>query len=246
MAAPTTRAEFKEYCLRRLGKPVIDINVSNEQIDDRIDDALQMYYDYHYDGAQKTYVAHQVTAADITNRYIVLDEDIIGITNIFDMGRTTSGSSLFNMRYQYSLNTIFDTTLYDLTTFYMGMQYLTLMEEILVGKTPIRFNRHTDKVYIDADWERIAAGTYIILEGYTKINPETWPDVWSDRWLQKYATELIKKQWGSNLSKYEGMQLPGGLTFNGKDLYQEAKEEITKLEEELIVSHSMPVSDMMG
>jgi hypothetical protein len=94
--------------------------------------------------------------------------------------------------------------------------------------------------------EKILKDEYIIIEGYRLLDPDTYTDVWNDRWLKKYATAMIKKQWGNNLKKFEGLQMPGGVTFNGQKIYDEAEDELKALDEDLIRSYSLPVTDMMG
>lgn len=246
MAQPTSRSEFKEYCLRRLGKPVIEINVDEEQVDDRVDEALAYYQDYHFDGTSKDFLQHQVTAEEIANKSITIPESIIGVINIFDIGDAIHTQNLFNLRYQFALNDFYDTTNVSLIDYRMAMERIQFFEEILVGKQPIRYNRHKNVLHIDMDWGRVVPGNFIIVECYRVVDPETYTDVWKDRWLLRYATALIKKQWGSNLSKFEGMQLPGGVTFNGQQIYNDANEEIRQLEEEMITSYSLPVSDLIG
>lgn len=247
MAQPTNRKEFKEWCLRKLGKPVIEINVDQDQVDDRIDEALSYYWDYHFDGTEKIYFKHQITQTDIDNRYIDVPENIIGVINIFNLSSTSTFSSdMFSAQYQFILNHIHELSDYNLTHFYMSMQHLQFMEEILVGKQPIRYNRHVNKLHVDTDWENLTPGEYIIAECYSVVDPEVYADVWKDRWLQNYATAKIKYQWGSNLTKFEGMQLPGGVTFNGSQILQDAQQEIEKLEEDMINSYSLPAIDMIG
>ncbi|NBV27429.1 hypothetical protein EBS02_00165 [bacterium] len=247
MAKPTTREDFKEYCLRKLGKPVLEINVDDTQVEDRIDEALAYYHDYHFDGTQKVYLAHQVTEEDKTNKYLTIPEAVIGVINIFDIGDSYSTNNLFNIRYQIALNDLFAFNYGPFAPYYMALQNVALAEELFVGKQSMRYNRHVNRLYIDMDWEaKIVTGEYIIVEAYQKVDPETYSDVWSDRWLERYATALIKKQWGENLKKFEGLQMPGGLTFNGQRIWDEATEELTKLEEEMISSYSLPVSDMIG
>lgn len=244
--AVTTREEFKEYCLRKLGKPVIEINVDDDQVEDRIDEALKYYWDYHFDGTEKVYYKHLVTASDISNKYITLPENIIGAVRIFDIGNYMSVNNIFNIRYQIALNDLYTLTYQSMVPYYMAFQHIQMLEQLLVGQQPIRFNRHTDKLYIDVDWTKIVEGYYLIVEAYQIVDPDTYSDIWSDRWLQRYATQLIKKQWGSNLTKFNGVQLPGGITFNGAQIYNDAHEEIDKLEAEMINSYSLPVSDMIG
>jgi hypothetical protein len=247
MAEPTTRAEFIENCLRRLGKPVIQINVSTEQVDDRVDEALSMYYDYHYDGAERTFLKHQLTQTDIDNGYITVPENIIGISNIFNLNASNSLSTgMFSARYQFLLNNIADIASYNLTYYTMSMDHLALLEEVLVGQQPIRYNRHIDKLYVDTDWSNMRPGQWLVAECYSIIDPEEYSDVWKDRWLQRYASALIKLQWGNNLTKYEGLQLAGNVQFNGTQILQEAKEEKEKLEEQLMNDYSLPVNGMIG
>jgi len=247
MAQPTTRKEFKEWCLRKLGKPVIEINVDQDQADDRIEEALSYYWDYHFDGAEKTFLKHQVTEDDKTNGYIDVPENVIGAVNIFSLGSNiTASTGMFNVQYQFVLNNLHDFINYNMVNFYMSMQHLQFMEEVLVGKQPIRYNRHINKLYIDTDWSRLSVGDYIVAECYSIVDPATYADVWKDRWLQNYATAKIKFQWGSNLTKFVGMSLPGNVQFNGEQILADAREEIQRLEEEMISSYSLPVVDMIG
>jgi len=246
MAQPTTKPEFKEWCLRKLGKPVIEINVDDDQIDDRIEEALSYYWDYHFDGAERTFLKHQVTADDKTNKYITVPENIIGVVNLFDIGDSLSVNNIFNIRYQFALNDIYDMSNYSLTHYMMAMQHIQFIEEMLVGKQPLRYNRHINRLYIDMDWERVDLDQYIIAECYKIVDPDVYVDVWKDRWLQNYASAKIKYQWGSNLTKFVGMQLPGNIQFNGEQILNDAAAEIQKLEEEMVSSYSLPVTDMVG
>lgn len=247
MAVPTSRTEFKAYCLRSLGFPVIEINVDDDQVDDRIDEALKYWWDYHFDGTEKIYYKHQVTSTDRNNKYITLPDNIIGAVNLFSIGDPSVRSDdLFNIRYQIALNDLYTLTSVSLIPYYMAMQHLAVIQELLVGRQPIRYNRHRNILHIDMDWNTINNGEYLLVEAYQVVDPDTYTDAWGDRWLLHYATALIKRQWGNNLKKFDGMQMPGGLTFNGQKIYDEAVAEITKLEEEMITSYSLPVMDMIG
>lgn len=247
MAVPSTRSEFKEYCLRALGKPVIEINVDDDQVEDRIDQALRFYWDYHFDGTEKIYYKHILTNDNISNQYIDLPENIMGVVRVFELGDpATSAGDLFNIRYQIALNDLYTLTNVGLVNFTMTLQHLGLVQEILVGKTPIRYNRHRNRLHIDKTKQHFQAGEYLLVEAYEVVDPNTYTDVWADRWLQHYTSQLIKRQWGSNLSKFEGMQLPGGITFNGSKLYDDADTEVKRLEEEMITNYSLPVMDMIG
>ena len=143
MAVPTTRAEFKEYCLRKLGKPVIEINVDDDQVEDRIDEAIKYYWDYHFDGSEKIYYKHQITDTDKANKYITLPENIIGAVSIFPVSDPSIGSQdLFNIRYQIALNDLYTLTSISMVPYYMVMTHLGVISEMLVGKQMIRYTRH--------------------------------------------------------------------------------------------------------
>lgn len=247
MANPASRTELKNYCLRRLGSPVIEINIDEDQMQDRIDDALAFYRDYHYDGTERTYYKHQVTVTDQQNQYLTIPDNIIGIVNVFPLGTGLNANNLFNLRYQITLNEIYDWSHAQFQNYTESMRRIALMEEIFVGKQPIRYNRHMDRLFIDMDWNtRTVAGEYIIIEAYRAIDPDTYTQIWGDWWLRQYTTQLFKRQWGENLKKFEGMQLPGGVQFNGQTIWNEAEEEIKRLEEEVVNRYSMPAMDMIG
>lgn len=246
MAVPTTRAQFIENCLRRLGKPVIEINVDEDQVSDRVDEALRYYWDYHFDGAEKVFYKYQVTQEDKDNKYITMPENIIGVVNMFDLGNAIGLGNIFNIRYQIALNDLYTLTSVSMVPYYMAMQHVQFLEYMLVGKQPLRYNRHMNRLYIDMDWDRVSVGDFLIVEAYQVVNPETWTDAWNDRWLLRYAACLIKQQWGTNLKKFKGMKLPGGLEFNGQVIYDEATQEREELEKEMIFSYSLPATDMIG
>ncbi len=235
MAQPTTREEFKGWVLRKLGAPVIDINVSDEQIDDRVDEAVDFWRDYHYNGSQLVYMKHQITQADKDNGYVELPATILGISGIFNMQSSIStGGGIFNVQYQFVLNNLEDITGYNITNYFMSMQHLEFLQEMLVGRPMIRYNKHVNRLHIDSGQDAMTVGEYIIIEAYDVIDGTTYADVWSDRFLQNYASALIKEQWGSNLTKFTGMQLVGGVSFNGEQILADAKEERRIMEEEAV------------
>lgn len=247
MAQPATREEFKEYCLRKLGAPVIEINVSDEQVEDRIDEAISFFRDYHYDGSQLVYLKHQLTQEELDRGWIEVPPRLLGITRIFDLGSSIStGTGIFNVTYQFILHNLEDITKYDLTNYYMAMQHLEFIQEILVGKPMIRYNRHVDKLYIDIKTSRLRPGSFIIMEAYDIVDENLYADFWRDRWLQNYAATLIKEQWGSNITKFEGMQLVGGVTFNGAQILADAREERRTMEEQAINSLQPLVFNFIG
>lgn len=247
MAVPATREDFKEYCLRKLGKPVIEINIDDDQIEDRIDEALRYYWDYHFDGTDKIYYKHQVTQTDKNNKYITVPENIIGAVRVFPVADPMVRSDdLFNIRYQIALNDLYTLSSVSMVPYYMVMEHLALISEMLVGQQPIRFNRHKNRVYIDMEWNNINIGEFLLIEAYEVVDPTEWSQVWSDRWLQNYTTAKLKYQWGSHLTKFTGVSMPGGVQFNGERILSDAEAEIAKMEQEMISSYSLPVSDMVG
>lgn len=246
MAIPTNRAQFSEYCLRKLGKPVINIDVAPEQVDDVIDECLSYYADYHYDGSSKVYLKHQLTATDMTNKYIPISEDVNGVIGIFPIGSGSSSIGMFDVRYQFALNDMVNLSSFSMVDYYMAMTHLNFMQELLVGRQPVRYNRHVNKLYIDMNWSKVEAGDFVIVEAYVNTDPEQYPDVWKDRWLQNYTAAKIKYVWGSNLTKFVNGTLPGNLQFNGEKIMDDAYNEIQKLEGEMLSAYSIPPDDMIG
>jgi len=247
MAVPSTRKEFAEYCLRALGRPVIEINVDEDQVNDRIDQALRFYWDYHFDGTEKVYYKHLIDQQFLDTMSIELPENIIGAIKIFKTaGAVTSASGMFDIRYQIALNDLYTLANIGLQNYFMTMQHLELIQEILVGAIPIRYNRHRNILHVDGNKEKFVLGEFIMIEAYEVVDPDTYTDVWADRWLQNYCIALIKKNWGSNLTKFEGLQLPGGVTFNGNKIYDDAVEELRRMEDEMLNNYSLPVCDMIG
>jgi hypothetical protein len=246
MAVPVTREEFKEFCLRKLGKPVIDINVSDEQVEDRIDESLKYFQDYHFDGAQKTYYKVQVTSQMKSDQYIPIPSSVIGVTRVLPIGSAFQSSNIFNIQYQIAMNEIWTLTSLQLVPYYMAMEHLALIQELFVGQQRIRFNRHENRLYIDTEWDRLSEGSWIVVECSALIDPTTYTDVWGDRWLQQYTSAKIKYQWGSNLSKFTGLSLPGGVQFNGQQIKEEAEREILDLESKMLDSFSLPPDMMVG
>ena len=255
--AITNRTQFKEYCLRRLGFPVIELNLDDDQIQDRIDDALQYWTDYHYDGMQKVYYIKAVTQTEIDQKYLNLsgstDADgnpmeIIGVTRIFPISDSQATINMFDLRYQLRLNELYDFTSASYINYTMTMQHLRSLELMFTGEVPIRFQRHMQRLLIDWSWGNAEApiGTIIIAECYASINPDVYTNVWNDMWLKKYATALIKRTWGNNLKKFSGLTLPGGVTMNGQQIFDEAMTEIADLEKEMETNFGAPLQFMLN
>lgn len=247
MAQPSTRDTFKDYCLRRLGHPVIVVNLDDDQMEDRIDEGLQFFYEHHFDGTEKIYRKHQITATDITNGYITIPDSIIGVVKMFRLsGQGSAG--MFNIQYQFMLNNIHNLSNSGSLQYYEGAkQYLNLMQDMLVGDKSIRFVRHKNQIRVDVNWSTtFVVGDWIVFEVYTRIDAADNGEVWNDMFLKRYVTALFKKQWGANLKKYAGVSLPGNVTFTGQGLYDEADEEIQQLESEIYSKWSTPPMFMVG
>jgi len=253
MATITNRQDFKDYCLRRLGAPVININVDDTQVEDRVDDAIQYWQDYHFDGAQKFYWIHYVTANDIANQYLDASQakdqngntvNILGITRIFPLTDSQATINMFDLRYQLRLNELYDFTSASYINYTLTQQHLRSLELQFTGEVPIRFVRNMQRLYIDWAWGQgyeVNVGQVVVSECYGAINPDLYNNVWNDRWLKEYATALIKRTWGENMKKFGGIQLPGGVVLNGKETYDEAMGEIQRLEADMIRDYGGPL-----
>ena len=272
MAVPTSKSTFKEYCLRALGKGVIDINVSDDQIDDRVDEALQYFSKYHYDGIERAYLKHQLTTTEIARmrsnesavtatdkvdnsitadflqqeNYIPIPDSVLSVVKVYPVTDKLT-QNLFDVRYQLRLNDLYDFSSTSIIHYEMTMRHLDFLDHILTGEYPIDFKEHQNRLYIHADMEKdFNNGDFLLIECYRKLDPSVYTDVFDDMYLKRYATALIKKQWGANLSKFNGVQMLGGVTMNGETIYQQALDEITKLEEEMKLGFELPVNYMVG
>jgi len=326
MAAPTTRQELIDYCLRRLGFPVIEINIDEDQISDRIDDALQFWYEYHFDGRQKIFISHQITgdqvylasnilapnfsvgdkltggtsgattvikeihssnyfvtedtkgtfvagetvtgsksgysaalhgttfyvAGDMGNKYISVGDGVLSITRMFNFGGAMSTNqggvdNPFDLMYQFRMNDMYNLLGANMTYYSIVQQHLTTLEQLLVTQRQIRFNRKMNRVYVDADWDKtFNPGDYVTFEAYSIVDPTEFSEVYDDMFLKKYATALIKRQWGENMKKFGGIQLPGGVTLNGDKIFEEAITEIDQIEKDMQLKYELPPTFMVG
>ena len=317
MAQPTTRQQFIDYCKRRLGFPVIDINVDDDQVNDRVDDALQFFEDYHFDGVEKMYMKHLITQADIDRRWIYCPDAVTYVVGMFPFDDSNSSINMFDLRYQLRLHDLYDFTSVSYVSYEITMQHIRTLNLMFSGTPQIRFNRKQNKIFLDIDWSRdVSVGDYIVIDCYRAIRPATITltgtgtavttantitgtgtifdqellegdvitlggqelqvnqitsptslttigpvatnvtngvltkpgnsEVWNDRFLKRYATALIKYQWGSNLSKFAGIQMPGGVTLDGVRIMTEAKEEMDKIEEDMYNFNSLPSEIFTG
>jgi len=268
----TSRETLKQYCLRALGKPVIEINVEDDQVEDRIDEAVQYFAQYHYDGSERMYLKYQVTADDITRarsnetlstvtdtadstvtssfkegkNYIPMPSNVMSVLQVFPF-TDKAALNLFDVRYQLRLNDSYDFSSTSIIHYDMTLRHLDMLDHILTGERPIRYNQHKNRLYIDMDWAHdVKAGDYLIIECYRKLDGSTFTDLFDDIFLKKYLIQLIKKQWGTNLSKFQGVAMLGGVQMNGEQIYSQAQEEINKLEEQIQLSFELPPNYMVG
>jgi hypothetical protein len=269
---PTSREQLKQYCLRRLGYPVIEINIDDSQIEDRIDDALQFFSEYHFDGVERCYLKKQITQQDIDNRYIdlleptvadaskgieaapALDPDgksIITVIRCFQLFDTLGGTGMFDARYQIALNDLYGLRTNTYSDSLIGYNYtrshMQMLQDMLTPEKAITFSRVTNKIYIDMDWTtHTTVGNYMMFEAYRVLDAETYGEIYNDRLLKLYTTAKIKEQWGANLSKFSGISLAGGITLNGQEIYSDARQEIEKLENEVQSKYEAPPNFFVG
>jgi hypothetical protein len=333
MATPSSREELKQYCLRTLGSPVIEINVDDDQLEDRIDEGIQFFQEYHFDGIERMYHIHKITASelkitsssgnfsdgeqiigatsnakatiissnssiitfknhydstgiannnvsssfsssetiegqksgvtatvssdsgyllfgDLDNHYIPLTDSITGIVGIFDIQDSGGGqisSSMFSFRYQFHLNELPYLTSTSIINYSLSMQHIQLLNDIFVGKKPLRFNRHQNRLYLDIDWDNdLSKDQYVVVDAFRIVDPETFTDVYNDMFLKRYVTALFKRQWGANLIKYQGVALPGGITLDGRQLFDDAINELRDIEENMSLKYELPIDFMVG
>lgn len=275
MAKPSSRSQLKEYCLRKLGKPVIEINVDDDQIEDLIDDTIQLFNERVYDGVERVYLKYKITQEDIDNGrdrnittsitdtnsgdtpttktlnfeegrgYLTVPDHIIGIQGIQPVANTYV-NSMFGFRYQFFLNDFYNFYSYDILNLEMTMQYIETLEFLIEGKKPIRYNKVQNKLYLDLDWQRVAANDYILIDCYRALDPDEFTKIYNERFVKEYLTILIKKQWGQNLIKFTGIKMPGGVEFNGRQIYDDAVTELEKIEQKMFNTYELPPLDFVG
>jgi|TARA_B100000073_G_scaffold241009_1_gene202067 hypothetical protein len=281
MAQPASRSDLVNYCKRQLGAPVLEINVADEQIDDLIDDALQYFYERHFDGVVQTFLKYKITEADIdrgrtrgnnktvgivtttadatidnqtvtfsyeeNSNYIQVPPSVIGITKIFKFdGANTVTNNMFSVKYQMFLNDIYYFGGTELLTYAMTRSYLEDMDFLLNTQKQIRFNQRQDRLYLDIDFAELSKDNYIVLDCYRLLNPNEFTRVWNDSFLKRYVTQLIKRQWGQNLMKFQGVKLPGGIELNGRQIYDDAQKELDNIREIMSNTYEIPPMDMIG
>ena len=279
MAKPASRQELIDYCLRRLGAPVLEINVDDDQIDDLVDDALQYFNERHFDGVERMYLKYQITQQDIdrgsakesngvgivtttgtsnivgaattfsfyeTSNYIQVPDSIIGVEKVFKFDTSSISGGMFSIKYQLFLNDLYYFNSVELLQYAMVKSYLEDIDFLLTTDKQVRFNKRQNRLYLDIDWGAQSAGNYIVLDCYRILDPSTFTNVYNDSFLKKYLTALIKRQWGQNLIKFRGVKLPGGLEFNGREIYEDAEREIEEITKRMAMDYELPPYDFIG
>ena len=280
MAKPNTRQELIDYCLRKLGAPVLEINVADEQIDDSVDDALQYFNERHYDGVERMYLKYKVTQDDIdrgkargtdgvgivtttgssnipgygtttfnfyeSSNYIQVPDSVIGIEKIFKFDTSSISGGMFSIKYQLFLNDLYYFNSVELLQYSMVKSYLEDIDFLLTTDKQIRFNKRQNRLYLDIDWSSQTKDTFFVIDCYRALDPADFSKVYNDSFVKKYLTALIKKQWGQNLIKFQGVKLPGGTELNGRQLYEDAERELEDIKQRMFSEYEMPPLDFIG
>lgn len=243
--AVTTREQLKQYALRALGAPVVQINVADEQLEDRLDEAIEYFRLYHYDGIERMYLKHQITQDDIDTQSVPIPDHVYGVKRVIPFRQGSSSANLFDVQYQLRLNDLYELTNTSMVYYTMVMQHMASLDQILNGYPQFEFNRLSGKLYLEVNKTKLVPGNFIIVEAYRALDPQVATKMYSEPWLKLYVEALFKKQWAVNLKKFQGMQLPGGVTIDGQAMYLEATQEIKDLEDELMTK-SAPLGFIMG
>ena len=288
MAKPTTRDELKEYCLRQLGAPVLEINVADEQIDDLLDDTLQYFNERHFDGVEKTFLKYQITQDDInrgrgstsssvgvtttgvgivtttgtstnvsglgtvtsnfyeTSNFIQVPDSVIGIEKVFKFDTSSISGGMFSIKYQLFLNDLYFFNSVDLLTYRMTKSYLEDIDMLLTTDKQIRFNQRQNRLYLDIDWDAQEANNFLVIECYRALDPADYSKVFNDSFVKRYLTAAIKKQWGQNLIKFQGVKLPGGVELNGRAIYEDGQRELDEIRQRMSSDYELPPMDLIG
>ena len=276
MAKPASRQQLIDYCLRRLGAPVLEINVDDDQVDDLVDDALQYFQERHFDGVERMYLKYKITQEDLdrgrgrntngvgivtttatsttgnvfnfyeTSNYIQVPDSVIGIEKIFKFDTSSISGGMFSIKYQLFLNDLYYFNSVELLQYAMVKSYLEDIDFLLTTDKQLRFNKRQDRLYLDLDWASQKADQYIVIDCYRILDPNTFTNVYNDSFIKKYLTSLIKRQWGQNLIKFRGVKLPGGIELNGREIYEDAEKELEDIKQRMSLEYELPPYDFIG
>ena len=281
MAKPTTRQELIDYCFRKLGAPVLEINVDDDQADDLVDDALQLFGERHFDGIERMYLKYEFSQEDIdrgkasgtsgvgivtttgkstevsglgtvtskfyeTSNFIQVPDAVVGVEKVFKFDSSTISGGMFSIKYQLFLNDLYYFNSVGLLQYSMTKRYLEDIDYLLTPDKMLRFNKRQNRLYLDMDFGTENPGSFLVLECYRILDPDTFTGVYNDSFLKLYLTSLIKRQWGQNLIKFQGVKLPGGLEMNGRQIYDDAERELESIRERLVTEYELPPLDFIG
>ena len=282
MAKPASRQQLIDYCLRKLGAPVLEINVADDQIDDLVDDAIQLFNERHFDGVERMYLKYKITQEDIdrgtgkntdgvgivtttatstniagygtttsswyeTSNFLQVPDSVVGIEKIFKFDASTISGGMFSIKYQLFLNDVaFNLGYNGLLSYAMTKSYLQDIDMLLTTDKQVRFNQRQDRLYLDIDWGAAVKDNYIILDCYRALDPTEFTGVFNDPFMKKYLTALIKRQWGQNLIKFQGVKLPGGIELNGRQIYDDAERDIEGIISKMSSEYEVPPLDLIG
>lgn len=251
-----SRDDLKDYILRRLGSPLLKINVSDDQIDDRIDDALMKFSEFHADSTVTLFQKYTITAADVANQWVPIPPNVISIKRIVPLidggfgGSSSSTLAIFDPKFQFLQSDLLSFGASDMSLSHLTIlqSYIRQMQSDMNGLSEmVQFSRHLGRLYIYVDWgDDIKEGSIIIIESTRIITEDVTGSIFNNSWVRDYTTSLVKYQWGSNLNKYQGITMVGGVTFNGEQIMNEAKEEILKHLDDLRTTWELPPIFMMG
>jgi len=279
MAKPGTRQELIDYTLRKLGAPVLEINVADEQIDDLVDDTIQYFNERHYDGVERMYLKYKISQEDIdrgkasgttgvgivtttgtstitgtattfsfyeNSNYIQVPDSVIGIENIFKFDTSAISGGMFSIKYQMFLNDLHYFGSVELLQYAMTKSYLEDIDHILTTDKQVRFNKRQNRLYLDIDWKAQKKDTYLVIECYRALDPASFSQIYNDSFVKKYLAASLKKQWGQNLIKFQGVKLPGGTELNGRQLYEDGERELEDIKQRMFSEYEMPPLDLIG
>ncbi len=281
MAKPASRQQLIDYCLRRLGAPVLEINVDDDQIDDLVDDALQYFQERHFDGVERMYLKYKLTQADLdrgrakntngvgivtttatstnisgygtvtsnfyeTSNFIQVPDSVIGIEKVFKFDTSSISGGMFSIKYQLFLNDLYYFNSVELLQYAMVKSYLEDIDFLLTTDKQIRYNKRQDRLYLDIDWGAQSLDTYLVIDCYRILDPNSYTNVYNDSFIKKYLTALIKRQWGQNLIKFRGVKLPGGIELNGREIYEDAERELESIKQTMALEYELPPYDFIG
>ena len=281
MAKPSTKQGLIDYCFRKLGAPVLEINVDDDQVDDLVDDTIQYYNERHYNGIERMYLKYKITQDDIdrgrangttgvgivtttgtssnvsghgtvtsnfyeTSNFIAVPEHVIGVNKIFKFDTSSISGGMFSIKYQLFLNDLYYFNSVELLQFAMTKRYLEDIDFLLTTEKQIRFNQRQDRLYLDLDWSSQSVDTFIVIDCFRALDPDTYTQVYNDPFVKLYLTALIKRQWGQNLTKFRGVKLPGGIELNGREIFDDANRDLDALKQRMATEYETPPLDFIG